>query len=145
MPSPVRADAHAKPDGLIQLWLGTYALRRPELEVYPNATLVLDSENAVQPDGILCSAPVEGGRVWLNDKGYLCGAPEIVCEIAASSASIDLHSKFRAYRRNGIGEYIVWLTQEMSVRWFDLVHLGGSSYDFPGWYFHLKGLAMVRL
>jgi hypothetical protein len=26
-----------------------------------------------------------------------------------------------------------------------LVHLGGSSYDFPGWYFHLKGLAMVRL
>ena len=47
--------------------------------------------------------------------------PEFVCEIAASSASVDLHQKLRAYRRNGIGEYIVWLTLEQKVRWFDLV------------------------
>ena len=33
----------------------------------------------------------------------------------------------------------------LSVEEKILVHLGGSSYDFPGWYFHLKGLAMVRL
>ena len=121
MPSPVRFDAHAKPDGLIQGWLFSYALSRPELEAVPNATLLLDSENAVQPDAMLCSAPREGGRVFLNEAGYLCGAPELVCEIAASSATVDLHSKFKAYRRNGIGEYLVWLTQEETVRWFRLV------------------------
>ena len=53
-------------------------------------------------------------------KGYLCGTPELVCEIAASSASVDLHDKFRAYRRNGIQEYLVWLTLEKRVRWFQL-------------------------
>ena len=121
MPSPVRADAHAKPDGILQLWLGTYALHRPDLEVYPNATLLLDPDNAPQPDAILCTAPRDGGRVWLNDKGYLCGAPELVCEVAASSAAVDLHEKFRAYRRNGISEYLVWLTTERQVRWFRLV------------------------
>ena len=121
MPSPVRADAHAKPDGLIQGWLFSFSLTRPDLEVYPNATIVLDSDNTLQPDAIFCSAPRAGGRVWLNQKGYLCGAPEIVCEVAASSATVDLHSKKEAYRRNGIGEYIVWLTQENKVRWLTLV------------------------
>ena len=82
---------------------------------------MLDTVNAVQPDAILCSAPEDGGRVWLDHRGYLHGAPEFVCEIAASSASVDLHQKLRAYRRNGIGEYIVWLTLEQKVRWFDLV------------------------
>ena len=119
-PSPVRVNAHSRPDGLIQLWLGTYALDHPELEVFPNATLLLDSDNAPQPDAILCTAPRPGSKVWLNDKDYLCGAPELVCEIAASSASVDLHDKFRAYRRNGIGEYLVWLTLEKRVRWFQL-------------------------
>jgi Uma2 family endonuclease len=38
--------------------------------------------------------------VWLDHRGYLHGAPEFVCEIAASSASVDLHQKLRAYRRN---------------------------------------------
>lgn len=121
MPSPVRADVHAEPDGLIQLWLGTYALDHPELKVYPNATLLLDADNTPQPDAILCTAPRRGGKVWLNERGYLCGTPELVCEIAASSASIDLHDKFRAYRRNGIGEYLVWLTMEKRVRWFRLI------------------------
>ncbi len=120
MPSPVRASAHSKPDGFIHLWLGIYALEHSGLELYPNATLILDSENAPQPDAILCSAPREGGRVWLNERDYLCGSPELVCEIAASSVSIDLHEKFRAYRRNGIPEYLVWLTEEERVCWFHL-------------------------
>jgi Uma2 family endonuclease len=121
MPSPVRADAHAEPDGLIHGWLFTYHLERPNLIFYPNASLLLDPDNTPQPDAILCTAPREGGKVWLNDKGYLCGAPELVCEIAASSVSIDLHDKFRAYRRNGIAEYLVWLTEEERVCWFQLV------------------------
>ena len=120
MPSPVRITVHAKPDGLIHGWLFCYALEHPGLEVLPNATLLLDPDNTPQPDAMLCTAPRPGGKVWINDKDYLCGAPELVCEVAASSASVDLHDKFRAYRRNGIQEYLVWLTYESRVRWFHL-------------------------
>ena len=73
MPSPVRAEAHSEPDGLLHGWLFSYALEHLELRFYPNATLILDSDNAPQPDAILCSTPVPGGRVWLNEKDYLCG------------------------------------------------------------------------
>ena len=125
MPSPVRAEAHAEPDGLIQGWLFTYSIQHPELKVYANATLIMDADNAVQPDAMLCSRPQPGGRVWLDDKGYLHGSPELVCEIAASSASIDLHAKFQAYRRNGVQEYLVWLTEENTVRWF---HFDDGNY-----------------
>jgi Uma2 family endonuclease len=121
MSSPVRAELHAEPDNLIQFWLGHYAMLTPALKVFTNATLVIDPENTPQPDAILCSAPRKGGRVWLNEKGYLCGAPELVCEVAASSAAVDLHDKFRAYRRRGIQEYLVWLTTERKVKWFQLV------------------------
>lgn len=121
MPSPVRAEAHSEPDGLIHGWMFTYVVERLDLKFYPNATLLLDPDNALQPDAILCTAPQPEGKVWLNDNGYLCGAPELVCEIAASSVSIDLHDKFRAYRRNGIAEYLVWLVEEERVCWFHLV------------------------
>jgi hypothetical protein len=125
MPSPVRITAHAKPDSLIQLWLGHYSILRPDLEVYPNATIILDPDNAFQPDSILCSAPKPGGNVWLDENDYLHGSPEFICEIAASSASIDLHTKFDAYSRHGVREYLVWLTGENKLRWF---HLESGKY-----------------
>ena len=119
MPSPVRADHHAKLDGFIHSWLFNYSAMH-ELEFYPNATLLLDSDNAFQPDSMLCSKPRKGGRVWLNDKGYLCGSPELVVEVAASSATIDLRDKLRVYRRRGVSEYIVWRTADKAVDWFVL-------------------------
>lgn len=119
MPSPVRIALHAKPDGLIHGWLFNYSIEH-DLEFYPNATLLLDTENSFQPNAVLCSKPRKGGRVWLNDKGYLCGSPELVVEVAASTASIDLRDKLRVYRRNGVNEYIVWRTQDKAVDWFVL-------------------------
>lgn len=118
MPSPVRADQHALPDGLIGMWLGTYAAFTPGVQHYPNATLLLAPGNCFQPDSILCQAPQPGGKCWLNAKGYLCGAPELVCEISASTASIDLHAKKRIYRRAGVAEYIVWRVLEDAIDWF---------------------------
>lgn len=120
MPPPVSISSHAIPDGIIQIWLGCYALEHPHLELVPNGTYLLDTGNTPQPDAILCTIPRPGGRVWLNSKDYLCGAPELVCEVAATSASIDLHQKFAAYERAGVQEYLVWLTVEKRVRWFEL-------------------------
>jgi len=56
----------------------------------------------------------------ISEDDYVEGAPELVAEVAASSASIDLYDKKRAYRRNGVQEYIVWETLENKLDWFCL-------------------------
>jgi hypothetical protein len=43
-----------------------------------------------------------------------------VVEITASSASYDLHDKLRAYRRNGVQEYIVWRVLDGELDWLVL-------------------------
>ncbi|MEB3359633.1 MAG: Uma2 family endonuclease, partial [Synechococcales bacterium] len=63
-----------------------------------------------------------GGQSRLTEEGYLEGVPELVVEIAASSAAIDLGSKLQAYRRNGVKEYIVWQAFENRLDWFQLVN-----------------------
>jgi Uma2 family endonuclease len=119
MGSPVSV-RHAKPDGIIQVWLGTYASRHPDTEALPNATVILDAENTVQPDALLRRLPEHGGLTRVNDDGYLAGPPELIVEVAASSASIDLRDKRRAYCRNGVREYLVWLVAEARLEWFCL-------------------------
>ena len=37
-------------------------------------------------------------------------------EVAASSASHDLHDKLNVYRRNGVREYLVWRTLDEEER-----------------------------
>jgi len=119
MGSPVSV-RHSKPAALIQVWLGTYASRHPEVEVHTNATVILDAENTVQPDALLRLLPEHGGRSRVNEDGYLTGPPELLVEVAASSASIDLRDKRRAYCRNGVREYLVWLVAEARLQWFSL-------------------------
>ena len=48
------------------------------------------------------------------------GTPELIVEVASSSASNDLHAKLRLYRRNGTPEYVVWRTRDRAVDWFVL-------------------------
>ena len=36
-------------------------------------------------------------------------------EVAASSASHDLHDKLNVYRRNGVREYLVWRTLDERI------------------------------
>ena len=55
--------------------------------------------------------------------------PELVVEVAASSASIDMHDKLRVYRRNGVREYVVWRTLEQRIDWFELVD--GEFHQLP--------------
>ena len=44
----------------------------------------------------------------------------VEAEVAASSASYDLHDKLDAYQRNGVREYIVWRVFDRQVDWFVL-------------------------
>jgi Uma2 family endonuclease len=83
-----------------------------------NVTVILDGDNEVQPDACLWREDPEGPH--LDDDHYIRGAPQLIVEIAASSASYDLHEKLRAYRRNGVQEYVVWRVLDEEVSWFRL-------------------------
>jgi Uma2 family endonuclease len=119
LPSPVSV-AHAEPHAMIQTVLLVYAASTPGIRGADNATVRLDLDNEPQPDVSLCIEPAAGGRSRVSGDDYLEGAPELVVEVAASSASIDLHDKLRAYRRNGVQEYVVWRVLDRQIDWFVL-------------------------
>ncbi len=121
MASPVRFESHAEPHGIMMVWLGLYAMNTPGVRFGDNATVRLDDENEPQPDIALFVAPECGGRVTVGAGDYLEGAPELVVEIAASSASYDLHDKLEMYCGFGVAEYVVWRVLDGALDWFRLV------------------------
>lgn len=118
--SPTRLDQHGEPHFAVVTWLGTYRARTPGVRGGDNATVFLDAENEVQPDAFLFYDPPRGGGARATSEGYVEGAPQLVVEIAASCASYDLHDKIRVYRRNRVGEYVVWQVLEARIDWFRL-------------------------
>ena len=130
MPSPVRLTGHAVPHSMIQGVLLVYAAHMPGVSVADNATIRLDLDNEPQPDVLLRIEEEAGGQSRVSDDDYLEGAPELIVEVAASSASIDMHAKRNVYRRNGVREYIVWRTREKRIDWFELVD--GEYRPLPG-------------
>jgi Uma2 family endonuclease len=120
MASPVRLAQHGEPDGLIQGWLCNYAVATPGVNHATNSTTRLGPDDVPQPDGLLRIVPESGGRARLDAKGYLQGAPELVVEVAASTASLDLREKLASYRRAGVREYLVWRTEDEAVDWWTL-------------------------
>ena len=98
-------------------WLVTYCASTPSVRAADNATVRLDLDNEPQPDALLRIVPAAGGRARTSADD---GAPELIFEIAASSAAIDLHDKLRAYRRNGVQEYVVWRVLKHQIDWFVL-------------------------
>ena len=76
--------------------------------------------NMPQPDAYLRILAEHGGQAKVGSDGYILGTPELVGEVAASSASYDLHEKLQAYQRNGVREYVVWRTQDQAIDWFFL-------------------------
>jgi Uma2 family endonuclease len=120
VPSPVQYRYHAKPHSAIVGWLIAYSAATPGVSVGDNATLRLDAQNEVQPDAVLLLEPALGGRSYESTDGYLEGVPELVVEVAASSASYDLHDKRHAYARNGVPEFLVIQTDEQRADWFTL-------------------------
>ncbi|MBD3886980.1 Uma2 family endonuclease [Phormidium tenue FACHB-886] len=120
MASPLRFEPHAEPHGDLMIWLGNYKVATPGVRLGDNPTVRLDTDNEPQPDAILLIDASAGGQSFIGKDGYIEGAPELVAEIAASSAAIDLGDKKRAYRRNGVKEYLVWQVFDQRVDWFSL-------------------------
>jgi Uma2 family endonuclease len=118
VPSPVRWQDHSYPQSLIVMWLGNYAAITPGVEVGTDATLLLAGDTEVQPDAFLFRIDPPG-TARVTERGYIEGPPELVVEIAASSAAYDLHDKMDAYRDSGVREYLIWQVYERRIDWFE--------------------------
>src|SRR5207248_3367768 len=92
----------------------------PGVECSDNSTVRLDLDNEPQPDLVLIKLPEKGGQSRISEDDYIEGAPELAIEIVGSSRAYDLHQKKGAYRRNGVREYLAWITGEQRVIWWQL-------------------------
>jgi len=124
MPSPVRYEFHGSPQTLLGYWLVSYAEATPGVGYATDSTVRLDLDNEPQPDVML--RVENGGQSRQDADGYIDGPPELAVEVAASSASYDLHQKLHVYRRTGVREYLVVRTEDAEVDWFVL---RGGAYE----------------
>jgi Uma2 family endonuclease len=121
VPSPTRFEQHGSPHFNIIGWLAAYQAATPGVRGGNNATVRLDFENEVQPDLLLRLEPDLEGQSTITEDDYLEGPPELIIEIAASSASYDMHDKRRVCARSGVKEYLVAQVYEQRLDWFVLV------------------------
>lgn len=120
MPSPVRHRRHGRPHTHLISWLTHYEAGTPGVETGENSTVRLDLDNEPQPDALLLIDPACGGQARISADDYIELAPELVAEVASSSASFDLNTKLNVYRRNGVREYVVWRVLDRAIDWFVL-------------------------
>lgn len=121
MPSPAKMP-HGRFNSRIHFWLSVYEEATQGVESLHNTTAILAEYSEPQPDVALRVLTEFGGQSYEDDDEYMVGAPELVVEVASSSASYDLHSKLRDYERHGVKEYIVVLTRQRDIRWFHRVN-----------------------
>lgn len=116
--SPLRHEQHGKPHSRVMTWLGVYQAMTPGVDLSDAPTVRLDLDNEPQPDAVLFIEASAGGQTRISPDGYIEGSPELIVEIAASSAAIDTGSKKQVYRRNGVLEYAIWQSYENQLEWF---------------------------
>jgi Uma2 family endonuclease len=118
MAPPLRFESHAKPHGVIMMWLSHYWVATPGIRLGDNATVRFNEHNEYQPDAVLFLPKSRGGKVVISEDDYLEGSPELIVEIAASTASYDYHIKRRIYERCGVQEYVLWRVYDRQIDWF---------------------------
>jgi Uma2 family endonuclease len=124
VPSPVRQRQHGGPHSQLTGWLSYYEALTPGLELGDNSTVRLDENNEPQPDCALFIQPEHGGRIRIDTDGYISGAPDLVAEVAASSAGYDVNVKLLVYQREKVREYIIWRVLERQIDWYVLREAG---------------------
>jgi Uma2 family endonuclease len=119
MAAAVRLVQHGRP----AMWLGnivsTYGMQT-HVDCGFDATVELNDDNAPEPDLLMFLPEELGGRAKINEEGYLEGPPDFIAEVSASTVSIGLHGKLRAYEKSGVREYVVWRVLDEAIDWFVL-------------------------
>ncbi|MGH7128644.1 MAG: Uma2 family endonuclease [Planctomycetaceae bacterium] len=118
-PAAAVSQDHAGPNFIFNGWMFFYQAHTRGTEGGDNATLKLGLDNLPQPDGFLRITPECGGQSRTEDR-YVIGAPELIGEISATTASRDLNVKLNVYRKHGVTEYVVWRVFDEALDWFVL-------------------------
>jgi Uma2 family endonuclease len=129
MAAALRLNSHGLPHHRLNHWIGNYSMSVPGTIVGDAVSVQLDDDNEPQPDIVMIWDADHGGQTKVTADDYIEGAPELVAEIAASTVSIDLGAKKRAYERNGVQEYLVWRVLDEQFDWFVLED--GKYVDLP--------------
>lgn len=120
MAAALRFRGHGNPHARLSAWLVNYADATPGVEAADNTSVRMDATSMPQPDLLLRIERACGGQSTESNDDYIEGAPELIAEIAASSASSDLHEKLALYERSGVREYLVWRVLDQQFDWFVL-------------------------
>jgi Uma2 family endonuclease len=118
MASPVSYRKHGRPHTLIGGWLFLYEIATRGVEGGDNSTTRIDLGSNPQPDLLLRIPEEAGGTSRIDEDDYVEGPPELIVEVAASTASVDLNQKYATYARHGVQEYVVWRTRDRVIDWF---------------------------
>ena len=89
VPSPL-SPGHGFHHALVMAWLVNYWIATPGTKAGDNMTTILGETSEPQPDGALIIDPASGGQTGVSEDEYITGPPELIVEVASSSASIDL-------------------------------------------------------
>jgi Uma2 family endonuclease len=149
--SPPISDTHSEHHDRLHHWLSVYARATPGVKSRIAPSLRLDNRNEYQPDCLLRIEHPTLARSRVSPDGYLEGAPELVAEIAVTSADYDAHEKREVYERLGIQEYLLWQVMDAQCHWLTLEdgryvllkpRPDGVSYSqvFPGLWLDLRAL-----
>lgn len=118
MNPPVNWGHHGLPTARIIGWLAQYEIETYGLELATDASVYFGNNNCVQPDAALRIQ--NGGLSKRRADGSVTGAPELVVEVAASSAAYDLHEKKDLYLASRVPEYLLWIVYDRQVLWYQL-------------------------
>jgi Uma2 family endonuclease len=118
--SPPISNTHGEAHGTIPYLLKSYARATPGVGCLSNASVRLDGKNEYQPDVLLRIQSGKLSHSKVGPEGLLEGGPELVAEIAVSSAAYDLHEKKAVYQRCLVPEYFVWRVMDSQIHWYAL-------------------------
>ena len=121
---PVSHTGHSVSQANLTTVLGVYAANTPGLTAGSEGSVRLGKQSMPQPDVFLMIDPKLGGQVKVDPDDFVRGVPELVAEVAATTASIDVNVKLETYRKAGVRQYIVWRTHDDEFDFF--VNRGGK-------------------
>jgi len=114
---PISLEGHGRPQIRIATWLGVYDEHTPGVAASAPFTVRMAEDKAPEPDVSLSILPDYRSRPTSGEHRV----PELIVEIANTSASTDLGIKFDMYQSAGVQEYLVWRTERRLLNWFLLV------------------------
>ena len=115
--SPIRVERHSEFHIWVVGWLFNYMIATPGVKIGEYGIIHFDSDNIAQPDAFLWIEEKLGGNSCLIKEEYFEGATELIVEVAATTASYNLHDKLNVYMSHGVQEQLVFIAHEREVRW----------------------------